>query len=248
MRYSLPILILYSIILLSGCKSYKQNILFKTDESTSISEKLISTNENKIIEIGDYLEMEVFTKYGEKIIDPDDQLTNATTDKLRPKLKYLVRSDGSTKLPMVGDVNVHNLTLNEAESLLENEFEKFYNDAFVKLNFLNKRVIVLGSPGGKIIPLENENTTLAEVIAIAEGIDNFGKGHNIRVLRGDQVFIADLTTIEGYRSSNVIIEPGDIIYVEPVRRPFTEFIRDNGPVISIFTSLLSLVVVIISIN
>src|SRR5690606_141088 len=97
---------------------------------------------------------------------------------------------------------------------------------------------------GKVIPLTNENTTLVEVIALAGGIDNTGRAHNIRVLRGDSVMMVDLSTIDGYRKGNHIMEPGDIVYVEPLRKPVIEAARDYGPIIGLITSLATLIVVI----
>lgn len=246
MRQFLFFLLISCGIFFSSCSSYRQNVLFQTDEFTEISNELNTTSKNKEIAIGDYLEFEVFTKYGEKIVDPDFELaaTNPNSEELKPKLKYLVRNDGNVKLPMIGDVFLRDMTLNEAEDFLETKFEKFYNDSFVKLNFINKRVIILGSPGGQVIPLENENMELVEVIALAQGIDNLGKGHNIRVLRDDQVFLADLTTIDGFKKGNVTIEAGDIIYIEPVRRPFSEFLGDNAQIFTILISILTLSIVL----
>ncbi len=236
--------------MLSACSSYKQNILFKSEELKGPELEQLAVGNNRIIEIGDYLTIEVFTKNGEKIIDPDFELasTNINAERLRPKLKYLVRNDGFLKAPMVGEVELKGKTLHEAEQILQVKYEMFYKSSFVNINFLNKRVVVLGSTGGKVIPLENENTTLVEIIALSGGIDNFGKGSNIRVLRDNSAFLVNLTTIEGYQAGNIIMEPGDVIYIEPVRRPFSEFIRENGQVISIFTSLLSLVAVLISVR
>lgn len=246
--------IVFGVIILSvfaaSCSSYKQNILFKTSDNTKIESKLTPSDSNRVIEVGDYLELEVFTKFGEKIIDPDYELTNTNVnaEKLKPKLKYLVRNDGYTKFPMIGDINLLGLTINQAESTLQKQFATYYHNPYVNLNFLNKRVILLGSPGGQVIPLENENTQLVEILALAQGIDNSGKGHNIRLIRGEQVFVADFSTIEGFYKGNVLVEPGDVIYIEPVRRPFTEFMKDNGPIISVITSVVSLVAVLISIN
>ncbi len=250
MRGLRPLFLLTTIMWLAACSSYRQNILFQTDKSDAIEDAQLTPRSNTIIEIGDYLDLQVFTKNGEKIIDPDFELsnTNINVEKLKPKLKYLVRNDGLVKVPMVGEVELAGLTLKEGEDLLQKRYESFYHDAYVNLEFLNKRVILLGSPGGKVIPLLNENTTLVEIIAQAEGINNFGKANNIRILRDDQVFLVDLSTIEGYRKGNVIMEPGDVVYIEPVRRPFTEFMKDNGAVISVFTSVVSLVAVLISIK
>jgi len=43
----------------------------------------------------------------------------------------------------------------------------------------------------------------------------------------------------------MIIQPGDIIYIEPTRKPFTEGIRDLSPIFSIVMSLTTLIVVTI---
>jgi len=68
------------------------------------------------------------------------------------------------------------------------------------------------------------------------------------VLRNNDVYQIDLSTIEGYQEGNIFIQPGDIIYVEPIRRPFTEAVRDNGSIISIVVSLASLVVIILNVR
>jgi polysaccharide export outer membrane protein len=80
---------------------------------------------------------------------------------------------------------------------------------------------------------------------LAKGLPADSKAHNIRILRGDTVFVADMSTIEGYTKHNIIMENGDVVYVEPVRRPFVEGIRDYGPAITLLTSISTLVIVIV---
>ena len=105
-------------------------------------------------------------------------------------------------------------------------------------------MIVLGAVGGQVIPLINNNVTLAEILAQSKGLANDAKANNIRVMRGDKVFLVDFSTITGFKSGNLIIEPGDIIYVEPVRRPFAEAFRDYGVVATIIISITSLIIVL----
>jgi polysaccharide export outer membrane protein len=145
---------------------------------------------------------------------------------------------------MVGEIKVAGMTIRQAEEVLQKAYTLFYQDAYVILKYINKRVIVLGAMGGQVIPLSNENIKLIEVLALAKGIGNDAKAHNIRVLRDDQVFVADLSTIDGYLKNNLAIEPGDIVYVEPVRRPVSEGLRDYGLILSMVTSLTTLVIVI----
>lgn len=234
---------------LASCSSYRQNIMFKDAESHAVQTAVQQAEKNYVIQKNDYLTMEVYSNKGERIIDPDFKLTQVSENgnsAARPEARYLVDVTGTVKLPMVGDLKVEGLTIREVEGILQKEYAKLYTDPFIVVKYQNKRVVVLGAPGGQVIPLENENTPLVEILAVTKGIDNNAKAHNIRILRKDQVFVADFTTIDGYRKGNMIMEPGDVVYIEPIRRPLIEVVRDYGPFISIATTLTTLVVVITS--
>jgi len=238
-------------LLVCACSSYKRNIMFKPSENfvgkkTTDAEAAIK---NYVIQVNDYLKLDVYSNKGERIIDPDGALFNdkaaAGQNQARVQPTYLVTVDGSVKFPMVGSVALAGMTIREAEQKLQGEYDIYYKQCYVLLSFSNKRVIVLGSPGGQVLPLANENVSLIEVIAMAKGIANDGKAHNIRVIRGEDVYLVDLSTIDGIKSGNMIIQPGDIIYIEPTRKPFTEGIRDLSPIFSIVMSLTTLIVVTI---
>lgn len=232
--------------LLASCSSYRQNIMFQTTDNQAVKGATAAAEKNYTIQKNDLLQLEVYTNQGERLIDPESFLKKDRPDAQAPStpLTYLVDMEGKTKLPLVGDIQLEGLTIRQAESILQKEYGKFYQEPYVILKYANKRVTVLGAPGGQVIPLTNENVRLTEVLALAKGLTNDSKAYNIRVLRGDTLFIADLSTFEGYIKNNLIIEPGDIIYVEPIRRPFSEGLRDYGPLISIITSLSTLIVII----
>lgn len=220
--------------------------MFKVEDQQALKTAVRSAEKNYIIQKNDQLELEVYTSKGERLIDPDaylkqDQPGAGVENK---KLSYLVDENGIAKFPMIGEIKVTDLTLRQAEEILQKEYSLYYKESFIVLSCISKRVVVLGAPGGQVIPLTFENMKLVEVLALAKGVDNNAKAHNIRVLRGDSVFITDLSTFEGYQKNNMVMESGDIIYVEPIRRPIIEGLRDYGPFISIITSLSTLIVVI----
>jgi polysaccharide biosynthesis/export protein len=222
--------------------------MFKTGETSKIEQYTKEAERNYIIQVNDYLSLDVFTNDGERIIDPDFKLLKdlpSQTTNLRPQFNYLVNAEGKTKFPLVGLIKVDGMRLVDAESILQKEYSRFYEKPFVRLSYTNKRVFVLGAPGGQVIPLANENMTLVEILALAKGMPNDAKAHNIRVLRGNQTFVADLSTIEGFTKGNMLMAHGDVVYVEPVRRPFVEGLRDYGPALTLLTSVTTLVVVII---
>lgn len=172
----------------------------------------------------------------------------------RGMAEFLVQRDGIVKLPMVNYQRVAGLTLLQADSMLQRKYTEFYKDVFVTTRVTNNRLIVLGATSGgsgQVIYMQNDNMTLLEVLAQAGGIDGAfvgtggggraGRADNIRLIRGDlknpQVQIIDLTTIDGMRRANLQVEPNDIVYVEPIRRPFYEGLQDAGPLFTLISSL-----------
>ncbi|MCU0397938.1 MAG: polysaccharide biosynthesis/export family protein [Cyclobacteriaceae bacterium] len=236
-------------ILFTSCASYKANIMFKVPEDATLQKQAEEVQRNYVIQKNDMLKLDVYTNKGELIIDPDFNLMKeipVQNAQRRPDPNYLVDVNGVAKFPMLGELKVEGLTIRQTEEILQKEYARYYTDPFVVLQYINKRVIVLGAPGGQVIPLVNENVTLAEVLALASGIENNARATNIRVLRGDQYFVADFSTIAGYQKSNMIMQPGDIVYVEPIRRPVSEAFRDYGVIVSVLTSLTTLIVVLTS--
>jgi polysaccharide biosynthesis/export protein len=239
---------------MSSCASYKQNIMFKSTEAEAAEKAkkdASETEKNFLIVKNDRLTIEIYSNGGERLIDPNPELskvnqnTQATSEE---EPIYLVDINGLIKLPMVGEVRLEGLTLKQAEEVLQKEYTRFFKDPYVQLSFVNKRVIVLGAMGGQVIPLENENIRVAEVLALAKGLDNNSKAQNMRLIRGEKVYELDFSTIEGFKNGNMLIESGDIVYIEPVRRPFSEALRDYSGVFTILISLTTLITLLVSLN
>jgi len=247
-RNLLSALLVGLVLLLTSCAGYKQNIMFKTESYDSLrSPQWVETQYR--IEPYDQLELHVFTGKGEILIDPNMELIDRNiqnADELRPELYYEIRPDGTAYLPMIGEVNLRGKTIPEAENFLESAYSEYYKDPYVKLFYLNKRVYLLGGFGSRVIPLTSENMTVAEVLALSERDDMEISASNLRLIRGDDVYELDFSTAEGYMDSRMRVEPGDIVYVEPVRRPFSEWLRDTAPLITMLSSIATLIAVLVS--
>jgi polysaccharide export outer membrane protein len=243
-------LLLVSLLFMMSCASYKQNIMFKSTEEVQperISKEVSAVEKNYHIQKNDLLSLEVYSNKGERLIDPNPELSQkngAIQEVEEDEPVYLVDLKGIVRFPMVGEINLENFTLRQAEEILQKEYAKFFKEPYVQLTYKNKRVILLGALGGHVIPLENENMNLLEVLALGKGLTNDSKAQNIRLIRGVRVFEIDLSTIQGLRDGNVIVEPGDVIYVEPVRRPVSEALRDYSGALSLLISLTTLLLVL----
>ena len=256
-RFRQSLFILTAAILLFSCKSYKQHIMFQIDEEEDLSylsTEISVLEKNYIIQPNDLLELSVYTNKGERIIDPNYELQMQQGQMRREdsQQEFLVLDDGTVKFPMIGEVKISGTKLNDAERYLEKKYNEFYKDSYVRLKYLNKRVIVLGAPGGLVVPLTSENISVIEVVALAGGIDESGKAHNLRLIRGDlhqpEVFMIDLSTIHGVRISMMDALPGDIIYIEPTRKIATEAARDFMTIFSIFVNAVTLAVLIYTLS
>jgi polysaccharide export outer membrane protein len=245
--------------LLSSCGIYKNRILFRTETELIPENVLLAVEDaksNYTLQENDYIEVEVYTNEGELIIDPNNEIrrelnSGAGNQQFRmqqERPQFLIRDGGMVKLPLIGDIELSGLTLYEADSLLETEYSAYYEDAFVITRYVNKRVVVLGSTGGKVIPLQNENTNLIEIIALAGGVGTQSRVDKIRLIRGDlndpEVRIINLSTVEGMKEASLKVLPNDIIYVQPVQRVTSEAVRDISPILSLITSTLTLIVLI----
>lgn len=223
--------------------------MFKLPEGfqpNKITKEALTVEKNYIIQQNDYLKLDVYSNKGEKLIDPNPELSNLTnnqnrTDKQQPN--YLIDLQGVAKFPMIGELKLEGLTLRQAEEIIQKEYQNYFEKPFAILTYANKRVIILGAPGGQVIPLVNQNISLIEVLSLANGLDNLAKAQNIRVLRKEKVFLIDMSTIEGYKNGNMLIEPGDIVYIEPVRRPISEALKDYIGVLSLAVSIYALIIV-----
>ncbi len=231
--------------------------MFKSTEAESAEKaQRVASETEKNFQIAKYdrLTLDIYSNGGERLIDPYPELRNVNPNMMRQQSNaenkpiYLIDVNGIIKIPMVNEVKLEGLTLRQAEEILQKEYAKFFKDPYVKLAFVSKRVIVLGAVGGQVIPLENENVTVAEVLALAEGLDNLAKAQNMRLIRGDKVYEIDFSTIEGYKNGNMLIQSGDIVYVEPVRKPVSEAMRDYAGIVGMLISLITLITVISNSN
>ncbi len=237
------------LLILPQCGSYRKNILFRADDVglPDFKQAARQAESNYIIRTNDVLRLSVYTNKGERIIDPDFELQrdlNPQTSQARPQPEYTVATDGTVRLPMVGTLRVEGLTLRQAEEMLQKAYSTYYTNPYVLLQCSSNRVIILGLPQSKVIPLPYENMTLLEAIALAGGLDRDSRADNIRIIRNDQFYVADLSTTQGFNHNNLLVQPGDIIYIEPIRRPLSEALRDYFSIVSILSSLTTLIVVL----
>lgn len=232
------------IVLLAGC-GINKDLMFKTPVDYQYEEFPDSTRSaTYVISRDDVLDFRLFTIDGLRLIDMATINGDRNMQMNRQNMpQYLVDEDGTVKLPTIGRVEIAGYTLREAEAMLEERYQEYFNKPFVLLTVTNNRVIV--SPGGggtaRVVPLMNRNTTLLEVLAQAGGINERGNAEKIKLIRLDRsnnrhVYEIDLSTIEGIRDADIIVQANDIVYVEPMPRFAGEVAQSLVPYVTLLTT------------
>jgi len=230
-------------VLFSACNPLNPSRMMKTEKDFKFSTPPSESSKEYKVSPNDIVEFRIFTNDGFKLID----LTSVGTQNnayISNTLNYQVEFDGNIKLPILGRIPMKGMTIREAELMLEDKYAAYYNKPFVLLRVINKRVIVFPGSGGdaKIVNLTNDNTTLLEALALAGGITTTGKAKKVKLIRGElknpEVYLLDLSTIEGVKQADIVMQANDIIYVDPIPNISKGIVAEITPVISIITSFL----------
>lgn len=226
------------ILLLNGCFS-KERILFQ-DEDAKEEQKTLNVKTNaeydyKIV-TQDRVSIEVYKH-------PD--LSTSTENKSNEKLGLKVSKDGTIRLPLINDVKIEGLTEEETALLIEEKLSKYIRSPHVKVEILNKRAYVLGevkNPG--VVAFNTDYMNIINLISLQGGFTEYADKENIKIIKGDlknpKVSSLDLTDMNDIKVSNLIIEPNDIIYIQPNDTKQTNLkINEYTPLLGLIGSLLS---------
>lgn len=232
-------------LLLSGC-TINRDIMFKTPTNYTFKQYTDSVGNAAILQPNDIIQFRLFANDGFKMIDLVSEGGARETSFLnRNVFTYTIESDGLVKLPLLGRVHISGRTIRQAEAMLEERFTVYYNRPYVQLNVVNRRVVVFPGGGGdaKVIELENNNTTLLEVLARAGGMAKRGNARNVKLFRLNKdrtrsVYQFDLSDIEGLRHADIVMQGDDVLYVQPNPDLAREAIQDLQPIITLLTSII----------
>jgi polysaccharide biosynthesis/export protein len=238
-------LLAVTAIFFSGCSWMNSSIMFKTGKKHQYDTNVDSaaTLEYRISP-NDFLDIRMYSNDGFKLIDLSSLNEANTGYRMQNTIQYIVEPDGNIKLPILGKRRLGGMTMREAQQYLEDVFSEFYKSPYVYVRVINRRVIVFpGEPGSaKVIPLENFNISLIEAIALSGGISENGKAKKVKLIRKvkgkSEIYLMDLSTIQGLKDANTVVQAGDIIYVDPRRRYALRSFQEFSPIVSLISGII----------
>lgn len=192
----------------------------------------------------DMITFQLFTNEGAMILDFTTNVESSRTQGMNFRdFVYMIDAQGYIELPSVGRVLVAGMTVFEAQTYLEGLYEKHFNFPYAMIQVINRRVIVFRGSGAdaSVIPMTNNNINVIEALALAGGLSDRANASKVKLIRKvngkSEVYLMDLSTIEGIKYAGMIVQAGDIIYVEPTPEIATEVMRDVSPYITVISGL-----------
>lgn len=248
----LSVIVIIAMMTLSGCQSpgkmmYLKNASHK--DTTMVYEH--SGNPYRISE-DDILYVRILTGNPEiSALYNNTPNTGFSTSMSSEADQYIngftVDNKGNIRLPVLGTIQVIDLTLKETEQKIQANADKYLKDATVIVRMLNYKVTVLGEvnrPG--VYSHYNDQLTILEAIGKAGDISDLGNKRNIMVIRpvsnGRITYQVDLTQKELLTSPAFFLKPNDVVYVKPSK---SKAFQINMPTMSILLSSLTTLAVLL---
>ena len=195
---------------LTGCASSSvsapqsvQNKMLSQDVTSALRQ--VRSSQTYVLQPGDLIDIQVYME-----------------DSMNRVLR--LSGNGTITFPLVGNIKLSGLTLEQAEQKLANHLTAYIKNPQVSMlvkEYGNKTVYVLGQvskPAAIEIPPEKPLTVL-EAITSVGGFTDIANTSKVRVLRmenGKQKSIdVDVTQItkQGNKSMDISLQPGDVIFV-----------------------------------
>jgi polysaccharide export outer membrane protein len=154
-------------------------------------------------------------------IGPEDVLDiNVWKNPELSRERVPVRPDGKISHPLINEINVSGLTTAQVKSEIAQRLSQFIENpevAVVVREIHSPKVSVSGNVRmAGYFELKTPDVTVLDMIAKAQGLNEFADKGNIKVLRRGQNGAIDFKyndAINGKNGANFIVQPGDVIVV-----------------------------------
>jgi polysaccharide export outer membrane protein len=244
------------VTILPSCRVLYPNQMFRQKDYQyfDLAHKEI---DEYLIRPGDQFSLKVYARDGFKLIDvlSDEQViensaissgqTSNSSGQTTRAFLYTVDNEGFVRLPVLGDFFVSGYTERSLERVLGEKYAGLFVDPWVSLRVSNRRVFLFYNNSATVIPLNEYPISIIEVLARAGGLEAGSKAYKIKVVRGDiknpEVYLVDLSTLEGIRKADLSVQPNDIIIVEKRRQYVSDVLKEIAPYTGAVTTIATLI-------
>ncbi len=206
-------------------------------------------NESLEATVAPYDELRIYvlsnTGKDDELIKPFNVLGgNLSQNYVNQGMGYLVDAEGNIQFPVLGKLHVQGLTRLQLQDTIAAQLIRNgqLKDPLVVARFMNFKVFMLSSSGGRVINVTNERCTFLEALAMAGGLDWYTRRDRIGVMRevnGKRVIhYLDPRSTEIFNDEFFVLQQNDIIFTE--ERPYKFFNSNLNTVLGFISSITGL--------
>jgi len=213
--------VIFIVLLFCSCATpYKQSsYLQKVTNDTAITSNIkkpaelrISKNDILAIQVSS-LNAELDAKFNALALSGATDLNSSGV-----LSGHEVDSAGNIRLHFLGEIHVEGFTRNQLSRKLENELIPFLKDPIVKVQFLNKKVTVMGEVGSpKIISLKDEYIHILDALVLSGDIKEDAIINDVILIRDSsnakQIKHLNLEDQSLLGSDWSLLLPNDVLYL-----------------------------------
>ena len=158
-------------------------------------------------------------------------------------LGYLVDGEGNIEFPVLGKLHVEGLTRLQVQDTIAAHLDRngYIKNPLVVVRFLNFKVYMLTSSGGRVLNINNERCTFLEALAMVGGLDWYTRRDRIGVMRevdGKRVVhYLDPRSTAIFDDEFFLLQQNDIIFTE--ERSWKFFSNNMSTILSLISTLTS---------
>lgn len=221
-------LILSSLLFIASCSPQK-NLTYLQDMEYGVPYDVLPMQEIHL-QPGDQLSIVVNSKQPELAVPfnimnsslyTDSMSSSASSYTKENDFRYTVDQQGCINFPLLGDLLVQGMTVEEVEDFIERRIkeESYISDPIVTATFKNFQITVIGMAGAGNYTINKPRLNLIEAIAMIGNIPNTAMIDDIMVIRVENGFrtaySVNLKTKDLFESPVYYLQQNDVIYLKP---------------------------------
>ena len=214
-------------VLFASCVPQKKMLYLKEVQMASENQSINYVNERAVnyrLQPGDNLYIRFVNILDERsaVLLNSSVTQSYTSDASIYLQSYTLDEEGCIEMPLVGKIELQNLTVDEAKDKLQTELDKYINQTTIIVKLSNFNLTVLGEvnrPG--MYKVYQSQINLFEAISLAGNMTQFAKNDQVKIIRqtdnGSEILTVDMGSADILASPHYYLKPNDIIYVEPLK-------------------------------
>lgn len=161
---------------------------------------------------------------------------------------YTVNDSGSITIPILGEIQVYGLTLEEVKQAVKTRAQKYLKDAVIYVRLLSFKFTVIGEVNrpGTYANFNNQLTVL-DAIGMAGDITDYGNRTKLLVVRptkdGSRTYRINVQDKDLLLSEGYFLLPNDIVIVEPIK---SKSFKLNIPTITLMLTTISTLILVLN--